>query len=706
MVNKLIIESGNLYKTAANETGQGPSFEQQFGILADAQITDKYPMLGNYQVASQLLDKSDDNTSATCIVIYKLGNQYVQVPAVYKNGRISTGQMMFIPSTSTFLPLSDAWMSWIKNKDITNVGEAVNPKEQGIYGATPASARASELTDPIMKTASVFDTALKLGKKATAEFLDRLSNIDYLNDTFKFYSPEDVEQFAKKASAKFPEEEQITTIGIFDKEASFLTPGLKQILMRDGFLVKKAQKIDWGPADSQIKATKYTNMNSSFREPSSLCRCKILLSDGSLKQYIYLPKLTTDKNKCNCVGVYPRSFNVSGSKWTSCALQAKNKQGASYLVEGNTYTPVSSSLAALSSTIEDIDIKDLGKALDSVKQIPSQSIIVCPDKSTIGLGYQRFIKDKNKAGQFYNSVSVIQISQDQSLKKPIILQRLIELPKGCRLLFNSIYIDNEGKTKDQDKLAPSIAFAPSIAPVSFVNIHKVLQKFYKEHTNKLKITSDGQQISFTGSKSDPSKRMQKKEAVLHLVKDYGISPEEAKDMVKSAGAASIQKPKSQIYALYKEADDSSMWQPANIGMTEHTNTAPTIDNKDLTGYAQNEAEQMQTIRAAADSGIKQIFDAEILKLLIQSADPYEEVSQAIPDFMVTLDKLCRLLFVYRTHMQDMQQRYGAIKMKALQSSLQNTIKDLSELTIFLKLRGLKEGQSPDSGQLQTGTMMQ
>lgn len=703
MVNKLIIESGNLYKTAANETGQGPSFEQQFGILADAQITDKYPMLGNYQIASQLLDKSDDNTSATCIVIYKLGNEYIQVPAIYKNGRISTGEVMFVPSTSTFLPLSDAWMSWIKNKDLGDMGQNVTPDAQNIFGSTPASARASQITDPIMKTASLFQTTLKLGKKATAKWLDKLNNVDCLNEAFKFYSPQDIENFAKQAAAKYEEvTEDIEVISVLDKQASLLSDQLKAKLYRDGFLVKKANKIDWGPADSQIKATKYVNMSSSFREPSSVCKCKILFNDGSLKQYIYIPDNNTNYSSFISCGHYADPHNVSGSKWTNNAFDSLRKErSGSFLVEGNLYTPVGSTLAALSSTIEDVDIKDIGKSLQSMEEIPTDAIILCPNKKIIKFDFQRFIKDKNDPNKFYNSSSIIQISEDDNLKKPIILDKLVELPKGCRILFNSIFNDNNGNKKEQTK-----DIYPSIAPVSFVNIHKVLQKFSKEHTNKLKITSDGQEISITGSKSKNSDRLNKKEAVLHLVKDYGLSPEEAKDMIKDAGAASIENPKTFKYMLYKEADDSSMWEPADIGMTESTNSAPTIENTDLTGYAGNEQQQLQIIRNAADSGIKEIFDAQVLKLLLQNADPYEEVTEALPDFMVTLDKLCRLLFVYRTHMQDMQQRYGAVKMKALQSSLQNTIKDLSELTIFLKLRGLKEGQSPDTGQLQTGTMMQ
>ena len=90
MAKKLIVETGDLYKKAQGEPGEGPSFEQQFGILANAQNTDKYPSLSNYQVAVQMLDKSDDNSFAVCIVVYKLGTNYIYIPAIFNKGKIYT----------------------------------------------------------------------------------------------------------------------------------------------------------------------------------------------------------------------------------------------------------------------------------------------------------------------------------------------------------------------------------------------------------------------------------------------------------------------------------------------------------------------------------------------------------------------------------------------------------------------------------------
>jgi hypothetical protein len=194
MSKKLIVEAGTLYKKAQGEPGEGPSFEQQFGILANAQITDKYPSLSDYQVAVQLLDKNDDNSFAVCIVVYKLGENLVYVPAVFQNGKIYIDEIMEVPGLQTFLPLSDAWLNWVKNKNDVGRAESIPPEDANLYGKTPGSARSREPIDPVLKNASfkettVFDTVLKMGKKAALKFMDYLSNTDFINETFKFYSP-------------------------------------------------------------------------------------------------------------------------------------------------------------------------------------------------------------------------------------------------------------------------------------------------------------------------------------------------------------------------------------------------------------------------------------------------------------------------------------------------------------------------------------
>ena len=107
------------------------------------------------------------------------------------------------------------------------------------------------------------------------------------------------------------------------------------------------------------------------------------------------------------------------------------------------------------------------------------------------------------------------------------------------------------------------------------------------------MTSDGQEVSFYGPASKPSDRFMEKEAALHLVRNYGISPKDAKRMLKMAGAADPSKPKSFTFLLSKQAaadfEDSDMWEPADIGYSEITENPPTVTQEDLQNKAmQNE----------------------------------------------------------------------------------------------------------------------
>ena len=699
MSRKLVIEHGTLRKTAANQPGEGPSFEQQFGILANAQITDKYPMLGNYQISVQLLDKTDDNSFAVCAVVYKLGKNYVYVPAVFRNGKISTGQMMQVPSLQMFLPLSDAWMSWVKNKDVADNGQLIQSSMKDLYGEPASTARTRAPKDPLTKSSSLnrvslFDTTLKLGKKASQKLMGYLCNTDFLNQTFRYYSPSQVVNFTKQAMAMYPDEAEVQIISVLDKKASLLSPYQKQRLFRDGFVVKKAAKVDWGPAENQVKVVKSTNISNTFITPSKPCKAKALLSDGTLTDITYLPITIADQNS---FGHVPHPSTWGEPKWSSCAITSMiNNEDKAVLIEGDHFYQLHIKPVVVQSSIKDLDISSIGKPLSSVSSRDGNIVIVVPSgQATMLCGCGEWKKDNDT---LYSYFYVITESKDQSLKKIVKHNNTIEIPKGSRILV-------QDKSEDQPQEPPKNI-------VAIADLGKAINKFTADNYNKLKVTSDGQQISFTGEKSDASQRMQKTQAVVHLVKEYGICPQDAKNMVALAGRGTFSNPVTDSYLIFKEealGQESNVWEPSDIGYSQIANEPPVVTQTSLNGLPDddyNDAKQLETITKATEAGVKQVFDTATLKLLVNQADPHEQILQALPDFMKTLDQLCRLLFLYRCHTEDMEERYGAVKMKALQKSLENTIQDLSQLTIFLKLRGLNNGESPDAGDLQTGTLMQ
>ena len=101
---------------------------------------------------------------------------------------------MEVPGEQRFLPLSDAWLNWVKNRNDKGDAENVDPKDAVLYGRPAGSIRSREPIDPLLKNASaespsLFDTVLKLGKKAALKFMDYLENSNFTNEAFKFYSP-------------------------------------------------------------------------------------------------------------------------------------------------------------------------------------------------------------------------------------------------------------------------------------------------------------------------------------------------------------------------------------------------------------------------------------------------------------------------------------------------------------------------------------
>lgn len=155
---------------------------------------------------------------------------------------------------------------------------------------------------------------------------------------------------------------------------------------------------------------------------------------------------------------------------------------------------------------------------------------------------------KQPNGDFVSYNLTVHITEDDNLKQPLVLKEYIEVPKGSRIIFPTGSYNADGTPK-QDKLQPG----HNSVYVAYADLGRAIDAFDSKHYSKLKVTSDGQEISISGAKSNPADRMQVKEAVLHLVRDYGLAPLDAKAIVKKAGAGSILNPVSTSYRLFKSA---------------------------------------------------------------------------------------------------------------------------------------------------------
>lgn len=684
-MHRLIIQQ-NMTKNAAEE--DGPSFEQQFGILANAVIADKFPQLDAMKLAFQLIDKTEDNSKACGAAVYIVGKTVIFVPAFCRNGQINTGDMMLIGESQTFLPMSDPWLSWLKNKDLVPEGELIPANEMDPIGSTKGTT-IREIADPIIKTASVFlkglckldpeltktaaamnvlDTSLHMGKQATEVMLDTVMKPDILNATLSFYNPEDLQKFASAANDMVPAP-NVQVIMPFDKEAKELKPNELNALYKDGFFIKCAKEAD---APKVMRKQKVNNLFGMIKEPG---KTGLLQPDGTIKD-VYIIKGSYNGSDAVCWD----HNSKGGTSYTSdhdgfMPPRTFSREQPEFMIVADG-KPCSAKAGAMELLADRKDfnediLSEIGSPLKGYEGSEEKGVfLVFPDGSFTRM----YNLKKGKDNTWTHWDTTVQLAEDDST-----LQKPLPVSTGLLIVPNKTRVIKE----DSDSRATT-----AVPVVTMATLEAFLENFTTKHYNKARIYNNGSDYTVSGSNTqDGDKPLSFKEACLALVNDYGVAPADAKIMLKDASnGATYDNPKSTAYLIEKKASIDGGWQDANIPMDQHINQPPQISQREMPTFLEDPAQLEQAVTQAAQDGIKEVFDVTILKLLVKQNRFFDEIQEDLPVFMQVLDSLCRKLFQFYWHTEKMEEKYGMIKLRSLEESLKVTLESLSELTIFFKLR--------------------
>lgn len=715
-------------KHAAAE--DGPSLELQFGTMANAVIADKYPKLDKCKLAFQLIEKEDDNSKAMGAAVYMIGKSVVFVPAFYKNGKINTGDMMFLAKEQQFLPLSDPWLAWVQDKELKQPGSVVeDPEAAGMPENRPMTIR--EVADPIIKTAclylkgllrlspdyitktaaeyNVFDTVAGMGKTAAEGMLDNLiGNRGFLNAALQFYSGDQLDAFAKTAAEMGRETEEVTVVLPFTKEAKGLTPDEKAILDRDGYIIKKASE------ENLPTVIKSRNVGDSFKLVSDPGKLQLLSMDGTVHPclvmrtgHISFWDLQHNDDSCRAHRMAEPTYDMPTMNASKAMHCTKHEDGGlCAIVTQGAKSPQelpSDTMMLASGENKDFKpemLKDYGKAMTPAN-VPKIDYgwLLCPDGRAYRMQGVSYARDKDWYST--DNFSVV-VGEADGQKSPILTHSMCIVPKGSRYLDNgeSSYApvdDYQKQEKEEIKGRHYLAF------VTWRTFETFLKAYEEKNFKKLRVTSNGSEAYVSGDRSD-GKPMSVKEASLHLVRDYGIEPGVARHMMQECMAgASASSVKSELYLLTKTAADPD-WQDAGLARHEFTNIGDRRDYRQMPSILEDPAQLQQAIQVAAENGIKEVFDVTAFKLLLRQNRFLEEIHDDLPMFMRVLDSLCRKLFLLYWHTEDFEDQYGTVKLKSLEDSLKTTLDSLSELTIFFKLRTVDgdPGIGQDGGDLMQG----
>lgn len=732
-MKSLIVRNGLMKKNAGED---GPSFEQQFGILTNAMIVEKLPSLDNMKLAFQLIEKSDDDTKACGAAVYLIGNSVVFVPSFFKNNKIQTGDMMFVAQTQQFLPMSDAWVAWLRDKDLQAPGKMV-PLDAVDNGGSAKATTIRDIADPITKTAalmelpevkmapifmrgllyldpdmkktasdcaSVLNAAVHMGKGVAESLMDTMiKNANYMNSALSFYSPEEIDAFAKQAVA-LEEAENTPTVELIlplTKEAKTLNAQELKALHKDGFFIRKVANVSMGEAPDVIRQKQVDGMFRVLNKPG---KASLLQVNGSVQKHIVLPLVDFRYDRIRPYYPYD-THGVDAPEYM--------RPNTMVVITNGEYTELPNDVMHMQTDFEEWkpEMADgIGKSLKNTnfKHVGWHDIVLVPSS---GFAYQ--IPEHCCNDAVIYSVA----AEDSGLKAPIVTVSSVVVPYGSRIIEQKgarvEKIEPQGSVKDtvdKNDEATSPANSTSVPYATIKTFDAFLGEYLKKNYRKARVYNNGSEFVISGDSSDGQPKSLK-EAALHLVESYDIDPAVAKIMLKEASnGATYHNPKSLIYYIEKKAGafEGEYSDPeANIAMNKWTQEPPKLEKMEMPTVLEDPANLEQAVTTAAQAGIKEVFDITTLKILARQNHFFDEIHDDIPGFMKTIDSLCRKLFQFYWHTDKMEEKYGTVKMKSLEDSLKCTLDSLSDLTIFFKLRTVDGTNSTGdvTGELMTGTML-
>lgn len=204
-------------KTATIGGDQESQFEQAFASLALSYFKDKAPRLLDYMLGFQLIDRNDDNTKATGVFGFKIGDQFVYAPVFFSAGDLKGHELLYLKSQDQFLPLKEEWINYLLNRKPNILGEGtpytmqqlgVQRPQLNTLNSPPTSKQGSAAFDvppklaswcrdflPFLGAATVAPTKLMAKFAGLAERLDLR---DFLSSDLRLI------QMAMKTAQEYP----------------------------------------------------------------------------------------------------------------------------------------------------------------------------------------------------------------------------------------------------------------------------------------------------------------------------------------------------------------------------------------------------------------------------------------------------------------------------------------------------------------------
>ena len=694
-------------------------FEQSFFQLAYEKLQAKLFNLLPFLVGFEVVNKSEDNDKALGVFGFKSNNgQVIYVPAFFINGNVKGIDIMYSKNNEQFYPLNEDFAELFLKDDATGLGDASDETRKQIKQDISTADLQNMVRPP------------RTGKVSYASVIDYVEKADPLTKVafYEWFTEND--EFCESILRFYPMEKVAKALYIPEDKKEVVEPVVRVVTAEDKFAGLEEAETDaifskgYTILDKRAEVSKSNfgliKYEESFTNPTKPGFYSYLTAHGGLHSAIILPDLlrldanfSTEealildldsgiKGQCyreKAKNIFTRvQYKVKDYAEVHKLMTEPAEAQPSY---DDTYILINENLTAT----QPFRVRANYKSPDGIRRIEIEVKDDCCHKQ----GGNSYYSDKG--GSKLRKITLV-LTKKQGDK----IDRQGEyayVPRGFKLL--EVYLGVPGEHSFELPAYGSEGYEAAKAK----NKENGEREHQKWEAGKpggkallfgalgainvfpMSVKSNGSEYFVTVGNAKKKYR-NAIGAKIGMVLDWGLDEKDGNELVdsvphmgKTAGYVKLAytgdyapapwDPSPYSNQLGQETYDGVGHQevlhpgdgyrqdPTRIGIAETTHPEGQSHNSAL-----NQANQM------AQSGQKEIFDTQAIATLAKYVTPDTKVQAYMPDFISSLDKLGRMLFLIYWETEKFEELYGRSELPELVELLSNVFKNLGDLVIFLK----------------------
>lgn len=673
------------------------SIEQTLASMAHRQLTQNMPSLTPELLGFEIITQSDDNTFALGVNVARIGDTYVFIPTILKNGRIAPVDLMYIPEIDQFLPCKDSWITYLKSKKADLLATVSKKNKGGNAGAvdldmpftniTKVASQGLEAIQDMAKEVMVealcsaptntgipcvselIDIAPVNGLKKLASYIE---STDGHNSLVEFYSDEELRDITNKLDNRIQNAPTFNSIGSdgsvkiltsASSEARTLSNDDKVKILRDGAVIKDSR----GLTPSTVYKTK---TNSEWCTPNDNGIYELLKTDGSTMTAFVINAETAKDGKTHRPDV--KEYYVipldDGQARKAYHITRKDIIGQPYAdvksisLKGADLTSMSSVAYADILLLNDAGVAKV-LTTESADNIPvirkDEEIIINRPFNFCDCHNPRLLPTVGTSAKEHRGLDGIIVGKKGS--KMRVANNYLRVGKDTTW-FNIVREYDHDRPKNIKLLATVDNILDAVSRRS----GNVAVDMFKAD-NGVYIESD---IVKVAGASDT-------QAAYMLVDKLAITPEEADMMIKEA-SAKLNRMNSYIVKI---ANDTQV----ALHATDMPDVEFQTNSQSLGPMSTMSEEDRNILNKAMESGTKEIFDVSVLRILAEEDSPAQIINEWMPTLFTALDKVGRILYLCRAG-ESMQDAYGVDRVEDVERKLRKQFNELGDI-ILTMLKG-------------------